>query len=412
MSFEPRCVAQSRCTTAVIVTTIMMIGCGSATSSDPADASEPSVATGVGGGGGGGASVPVGGSNTGGAGGTFDLLNDSDNCGWEGHSCLGGTCAEGLCPVTVLTTACNPGDVSDNVSAEFPCGHEAINGITTKGPDVVWLLGGEGIGYGTLYRGAKTGGTAETLEKLLWRPRKFAHDGQDMLFAYGNGIGRLGLNDSVATLAVPFVGPEGVVRTPLGLVWHHHARQLWHMTLPDGTPELVIDLDPQVTAEFNYAIQDFVVVGSDIIYLDCSGQETDASCAVRRVSLSGVPSAPLATDQGFIDCLDVDDASVYWDNSEAGFDGEIRQVSLTGGSVTTLTVVDDGSQATAIVVDGDSIYSIMGGGVFRVDKATGARAQLARVLGGIRGHGCQRVAVDDTHLYFVDSRGKLQRVPK
>lgn len=340
-----------------------------------------------------------------------DLLHDPKNCGWVGHDCLDQPCTEGRCADVVVADACNPGDFTDNVSPMFPCGANSITGIVLQESNLVWLLGGEGIGYGALFRANKQAGPTSTLQKLIWRPGKIVLDGADALFGYGDGIGRLAPGQATTTLQ-PADNPENLQLAGTdSVVWSRMQRQFWRMALPDGSPTLVVDLDPMITAAFNYAIRDFVVVDDAIVYADCRNK--GIACTIQKVPLDGSPITVLATDQRYASCVAVKDGEVYWSLAPTVGVGEvaIHKVAFAGGNVATLTTLQNQTVPGPLMVDGNSLYSVNSAGLVRIDRTLGVATQAANVVGGIPGHSCQRLATDDSFVYFGDAR-TVRRVAK
>jgi hypothetical protein len=123
---------------------------------------------------------------------------------------------------------------------------------------------------------------------------------------------------------------------------------------------------------------------------------------VMAVPSEGGDAVVLASEQGQLHDIAVDEASVYWTaeaNSVA--EGGVFKTSLSGGDVIPLVSAPEARYATGIAVDGTSVYwtnSAMPGALYKIPIEGGTPTT---VLGNLVFGGA--LAIDDRSVYWVTS---------
>jgi len=121
---------------------------------------------------------------------------------------------------------------------------------------------------------------------------------------------------------------------------------------------------------------------------------------VRQVSLSGGAVSTLAQGEGAPQGIAADDEAVYWANNQSG---EIRKFTHVGGVVTTLAAGE--FTPTVLAIDGTNVYFSALGGLRKVAKSGGTAVTLAASQ-------AFDIKVDQTSVYWTDGSAVLKLTPK
>jgi outer membrane protein assembly factor BamB len=141
-----------------------------------------------------------------------------------------------------------------------------------------------------------------------------------------------------------------------------------------------------------------ITVDSSRVYWTLPNFALGGTTAVMSAPLSGGAPTTLVTNVTGPMSIAVSAANVYWATSGQG---AIESVPLDGGPVST--VVSDASGAYALVVEGNDLYWCNADGIYREALAGGTPLQI--------GPSANAIAVDGTDVYYVDSMGRVARVP-
>lgn len=121
---------------------------------------------------------------------------------------------------------------------------------------------------------------------------------------------------------------------------------------------------------------------------------------VRQVSLSGGAVSTLAQGEGMPQGIAADDESVYWANNQSG---EIRRFTHTGGLITTLAAGE--FTPTVLAIDETSVYFSALDGLRKVAKSGGTPVTLAASQ-------AFDIKLDQTSVYWTDGSAVLKLTPK
>jgi hypothetical protein len=121
---------------------------------------------------------------------------------------------------------------------------------------------------------------------------------------------------------------------------------------------------------------------------------------VRQVSLDGGAVSTLAQSEGMPQGIAADDQSVYWANNQSG---EIRKLSHSSGVIITLVAGE--FTPTVLAIDDTSVYWSALGGLRKVAKSGGAAVTLAATR-------AFDIKLDPTSVYWTDGSAVFKLTPK
>jgi len=172
--------------------------------------------------------------------------------------------------------------------------------------------------------------------------------------------------------------------------------------LPDAAlPDAALpDAGCPTTCDQAFAAQPLAPVA---IALDATHAYWGVDDAIRRKPKLGGAIETLATGQGGVYDVALDDAFVYW---VAWRDQVVRRRAKAGGAVETVATGQPG--AVAIAVDATHVYWSVDGEVRRRAKSGGAIETLAAAQDGVF-----RIVVDGTYAYWIAANDEtVVRCPK
>lgn len=320
-----------------------------------------------------------------------DLTSDGSSCGACGHDCLGGSCVDGLCEVTVLATGLNYpyGIAVDQTHVYFTTTDGTVQRVLKNGgsaPEILaqglQALGNMVIVAGHLYY-------ANRGDRTVQRIAKNGVGGPKTLTPQLPNLTQMAADSTGVYFVVPFDqfggGPGSIGRVPLiggSITW------------------LTTDL-----VRPNYLFLDNGYVYFSQAFYDAN-QNKYVDGFVCRILQQGGVAETLITMELIPQPIVADNDAVYWGNDDAE---TIRRRSLTSGETVSLAAGQD--KPIGLTLDDDTLYwtTLFAGTVMRVPKAGGPPLTLA--AGRVRPF---YLAADDKRLYWVDSTadGKVLSVPK
>ena len=125
------------------------------------------------------------------------------------------------------------------------------------------------------------------------------------------------------------------------------------------------------------------------------------ACAITKVTTNGGPVIPLTPGLGALGDLAVDGADLYF--TQGSFPETIRKISVNGGSITTLTAVNDG---TALAADNGNVYWANFFTVGTVPSGGGTGRWLAANAGAYA------FAVDADGIYWLQYGGNIIKIDR
>ena len=128
----------------------------------------------------------------------------------------------------------------------------------------------------------------------------------------------------------------------------------------------------------------------------------DGSTSSQDASTEGSPGEAVARGQSKPHAIAVDEATVFWLNEgEPGQPGTLMSATKSGGEARTLVAAINDPQQIAL--DAQNVYWTEGaGGLKRIAKGGGASQTMATPGSG---GGATALALDATHVFFIDYRG-------
>ncbi len=317
--------------------------------------------------------------------GCIDVLADDANCGFCGHSCLGGaSCADGMCPSVEVTSAA------------------AIHDIAVDGTDVFWEPGT--TANRQIYRTPKTGGNDVVLVPSVGANGQLLVVGDYLVFVQsgfaklrrvlktGGAAEDVTSNSSNGIIDVVARGNSLFFTRSSGGLWETNANGCCMVTEvePLTSPSLVA-----TGSLFAYVLQS-VNPGLDVVH---------------RIMLpSGGASLftdPVSDEAEGIGTMVSDEDHVYWTlpdgvRRKAQLGSNVPTEELIGGVAPAGMVVDPGTAGYVYLLDDDSERLV------RFPK-TGGPVEPITVVPATTG---SELAHDADSLYFVQDDTSLRRVGK
>jgi len=311
------------------------------------------------------------------------LTTDGKNCGVCGHDCLGGTCLAGKCqPFTIALGEPKPWSIAVDST------HVYWSNYTSTG---------------AIRRATITGGAAENLATSQNLPNGIAVNSTRIYWA-AEGESRVrmtlkGGGGAVTTIwNLPASSPAAVSATDAVVVWDTWAGGIYRANADGSSPAVVYPIG--TNSNPNRIVTD----GTYIWWVNWGGGQ------VRRGTLtSGVP-INLATSQGELLSVAVDDTHAYW---TSGNPSNLIRRGLKGETSTPVTLASEQtSTPIGLAVDATHVYfaSADAGTVSRVAKS-GSPATVELLATG-QGYPAF-MAVDATAIYWANrDGGQIMRLAK
>jgi len=318
----------------------------------------------------------------------IDVQSDTANCGGCGHDCLGGTCANGLCP-----------------TEELASGQNDPYSLAVDANNVYWTTGNPS---NSVFSAPLTGGSPVLLASTQIFPRELALDGGELYWSnYGQPPAK---NGSIQHFTLPSTGPNAVVSALDGGVWGiavegnyvYWANQVTHTI---SREHIQTPAGPQVLASAQAQPWDVAVDNSAVYWTNYSSGD------VRRVAHGGGSQNVLATGQGSPLGIAVDGTHVYWTNNNSD---QIRRVPVGGGNTETVAT----AQTSPGAVDGPTYIAVDSTHAYWTNYGNGTvcKAPLEGGPATILAAGQNEpyyIVIDGTHVYWTTlSGGTIMRTPK
>ena len=311
-----------------------------------------------------------------------EIATDALNCGRCGHSCLGGTCAAGMCQPTTLATRGSPHD------------------LVVDATDVYWTDKGDAILPPAAERCPKAGGAVVRVAKGV--------AGTNVPESLVIGAGRVYITDSrfdvVAGCAPlgpdcpnPLIsgenGPFGIAWNGTQLFWSNRDSGTIRRAPPSlGSPTSIVQGRPSPKRIAASATHVAWTESGGIRISDVDGQnENDVASATEPRDVA------------------IDASFVYFATAT-----EVRRAAFSGGGNTLLA---NGVDIQRLVVDATGFYftdRANGGRVLRCPLA-GCVSPLPREVVALGDSMVFGVAVDATHVYWTNqaaTAGTIRRVAR
>ncbi len=299
------------------------------------------------------------GALTGCGGACVNLNSDALNCGACGHSCLGGTCADGFCAVTTtVLLAQNPGSCTE--------------------------FGGFALEAGTFYL------SEDAVGNFGCSPP----DGGEIIALQNvNGAG-------ASVFSAPQYQPGQIIADAGLIVWADYGISGTYGGLDGGIVLAQIDGGSPRTVVWGIPIRAAIALDSENVYW-VEGYPTGR---VMRASLSDGTSRQIGQSYNPT-AVTVDSSFVYWaDRGNLEFSGEIMRAPIDGGSATSLATGQD--EPTWVIVDSSNVYWLNSGGeIFRSLLDGGSPVPLATGLADP-----QFMLLDSSTLFVIDPGGGIGEV--
>lgn len=291
------------------------------------------------------------------------VVDDGASCSEPGFTCQSGACA------------CDPANICDGVCKDLASDHENCGACGAACDAEAECF--EGNCLTTLATGQNIpADLAIGADSLYWVNNP---DGTIMKVPLAGGV--------PVTLASGQLHPQGVATDATHVYWTAGGDlmdgpgSVMKLPLAGGTP-ITLASPPLPWG-----------IGLDATHVYWLGSFADGA-VLRRVPIGGgAPSIIVPSDSWTVQGLAVDESGVYF----AEYAG-LKKVDHAGGAVTELVAVDI-TQRDDVALDATSVYFTTPYEVMKVAKAGGPATTLASQVYA-RG-----IAVDATHVYFVDDYG-------